>query len=400
MSASKERLLRYALFSIVYFVEGAVLTYFTSFNVLYLRSFELSFSLIGIVSGITLIPFVLKIFIGLLSDRVNLFKLGHRKPYIILGLIMQSLAFFLFPLIAPIRHFGFYLSLMIMAALGMSTYDTTTDGFSIDTTPEADRGLVQGLMVGGRALSAVITASLMGYFSGRGQWQAIFYMIGILGLLALVLALLVQEKKERPPEIKFSRTAFSAFKDKTFLFFLALGIIYPLALYSAESMVGAFLNEGMGISLEMVGLYTSVFGIGTIFGGLVGGPLMKKIGQRLSILTALFITSIVTFTMAAAPSGGVMWIIVFLFGFAFGYYETVYFAMGMDFSDPRIAAFMFAVIMAVGNIGIGIGQPLAGSLVDLVGFRMMFAIFAIIHLLALPIVFAIFRLKKLSTMEA
>lgn len=400
MSASKERFLRYALFSIVYFVEGAVLTYFTSFNVLYLRSFELSFSLIGIVSGITLIPFVLKIFIGLLSDRVNLFKLGHRKPYIILGLIMQSLAFFLFPLIAPIRHFGFYLSLMIMAALGMSTYDTTTDGFSIDTTPEADRGLVQGLMVGGRALSAVITASLMGYFSGRGQWQAIFYMIGILGLLALVLAFLVQEKKERPPEIKFSRTAFSAFKDKTFLFFLALGIIYPLALYSAESMVGAFLNEGMGISLEMVGLYTSVFGIGTIVGGLVGGPLMKKIGQRLSVLTALFITSIVTFTMAAAPSGGVMWIIVFLFGFAFGYYETVYFAMGMDFSDPRIAAFMFAVIMAVGNIGIGIGQPLAGSLVDLVGFRMMFAIFAIIHLLALPIVFAIFRLKKLSTMEA
>ncbi|NMC14521.1 MAG: MFS transporter [Chloroflexi bacterium] len=400
MSASKERFLRYALFSIVYFVEGAVLTYFTSFNVLYLRSFELSFSLIGIVSGITLIPFVLKIFIGLLSDRVNLFKLGHRKPYIILGLIMQSLAFFLFPLIAPNRHFGFYLSLMIMAALGMSTYDTTTDGFSIDTTPEADRGLVQGLMVGGRALSAVITASLMGYFSGRGQWQAIFYMIGILGLLALVLAFLVQEKKERPPEIKFSRTAFSAFKDKTFLFFLALGIIYPLALYSAESMVGAFLNEGMGISLEMVGLYTSVFGIGTIVGGLVGGPLMKKIGQRLSVLTALFITSIVTFTMAAAPSGGVMWIIVFLFGFAFGYYETVYFAMGMDFSDPRIAAFMFAVIMAVGNIGIGIGQPLAGSLVDLVGFRMMFAIFGVIHLLALPIVFAIFRLKKLSTMEA
>jgi PAT family beta-lactamase induction signal transducer AmpG len=95
-----------------------------------------------------------------------------------------------------------------------------------------------------------------------------------------------------------------------------------------------------------------------------------------------------------------MWAVVFLFGFAFGYYETVYFALGMDFSDPRIAAFMFAFIMAVGNIGIAAGQPLAGSLVDSVGFRPMFAIFAAVHLLALPVVFAIFRLRKRTPLEA
>ncbi len=39
--------------------------------------------MIGIVGGITLIPFILKILIGLLSDRVNLLKMGHRKPSII-----------------------------------------------------------------------------------------------------------------------------------------------------------------------------------------------------------------------------------------------------------------------------------------------------------------------------
>jgi PAT family beta-lactamase induction signal transducer AmpG len=399
MSASKERLLRLTLFAAVYFVEGAVLTYFSAFNVLYLRSFDLSFSLIGIVGGITLIPFVLKIFIGLLSDRVNLFKMGHRKPYILLGLALQTLAFLLIPLISPGKQFYLFLTLMIVAALGMSTYDTTTDGLSIDTTPEADRGLVQGLMVGGRALAAVVTATLMGLFSERGQWSLIFYMIAALGLLTLVLAFLVQEKNERAPEMQFSKAAFSGFKDKSFLLFLALGIIYPLALYSSQGMVGAFLNEGLGISLGTVGLYTSVFGIGTILGGVIGGPLMKKIGERASILAALLITSVVTFILAITPSAGLMWAVVFLFGFAFGYYETVYFALGMDFSDPRIAAFMFAFIMAVGNIGIAAGQPLAGSLVDSVGFRPMFAIFAAVHLLALPVVFAIFRLRKRTPVE-
>ena len=394
MTSSKERLQRLALFAAVYFVEGAVLTYFSAFNILYLRSFDLSFSLIGVVGGILLIPFVLKIFIGLLSDRVNLFKQGHRKPYIVIGLVLQTAAFALLPAFNPNSQFNIYLTLMMVAALGMSTYDTTTDGLSIDTTPEEDRGLVQGIMVGGRALSAVVTAVLMGFFSNRGQWSLIFYMIAALGLLTLILAFLVQEKKERTPEMQFTKAALSSFKDKSFLLFLALGLIYPLALYSAQGMVGAFLNEGLGISLKTVGLYTSVFGIGTIFGGVIGGPLMKKIGERASVLAALLITSAVTYALAITPSAGLMWAVVFLFGFAFGYYETVYFAMGMDFSDPRIAAFMFAFIMAVGNIGIGVGQPLAGGLVDTFGFQMMFAIFATIHLLALPVVFALFRLRK------
>ena len=97
MPDSRTRILRLTLFAAVYFVEGAVLTYFSAFNVLYLRSFDLSFSLIGIVGGITLLPFILKIFIGLLSDRVNLFKQGHRKPYIIIGLLLQTLAFVVIP---------------------------------------------------------------------------------------------------------------------------------------------------------------------------------------------------------------------------------------------------------------------------------------------------------------
>ncbi len=266
MPASRVRFVRFALFASVYFVEGAVLTYFSAFNVLYLRSFDLSFSLIGLVGGITLLPFVLKILIGLLSDRVNLFGQGHRKPYILIGLILQTLAFALVPQFNPSLQFGGYLTMMILAALGMSTYDTTTDGLSIDTTPESDRGLVQGLMVGGRALSAVITAALMGMFSESGQWSLIFYTIAALGVLTLILAFAVEEKKERSPEMKFSKAAFGTFKDKAFLLFLAIGVIYPLALYSAQGMVGAYLNEGLKISLGMVGLYTSVFGIGTALG--------------------------------------------------------------------------------------------------------------------------------------
>jgi len=391
--ANRDRLWRLILFGIVYFVQGAALTYFSVFNTIYLRTFELSFTRIGIVGGITLVPFVLKVFIGLLSDRVNLFGLGNRKPYIVLGLALQSLAFFLFPLIHPANQFGLFVVLCIMASLGMSTYDTCTDGLSIDTTPEDERGTVQGIMVGGRALSAVVIAAAIGLLSQQGMWSVVFLGIGAMGVLTVLPALIVQEPQERPQEQDLAQPAFRSLLNKGFVLFVLLGLVYPLTLWSANGMTGAFLHEVLEVPLGRVGLYTSVFGIGTVIGGLGGGPVARRLGQRTSLLVALLLTSATVVGFAVLPSPVVGWLVVFAFGLAFGFYETVYMAMGMGFADPRIAAFTFSLIMAVGNIGIGLGQPLSGALVDVVGFRWMFAVLAGINLATLPLVFAIFGLK-------
>lgn len=390
----KQRNMRLTLFGGIYFVEGALLTYFTAFSVLYLRTFDLSFSRIGLIGGITLVPFVLKIFIGLLSDRVKLFGLGFRKPYILTGLVLQGSAIFLIQFINPVSQFPVFLGLMVLAALGMSTYDTATDGFSIDTTPASDRGLVQGIMVGGRALSSIAAAAVFGILSSRGNWGGIFTLLALLSAVIIVLTLATKEQKERKPEAVYDKTAFRSFLNWGFVLFLFLGILYPLALYSANGMVSPFLNEVLGISLDRVGIYISIFGCGTVLGALVGGPLVKVLGRRNSLLAALGLTALVTAGMGLVPSAGLAWFVVFLFGTAFGYYETIYFAMGMDFSDPRIAAFMFSIIMAVGNIGIGLGSPLAGMLVDRINFKAMFLIFAGVHLVSLPIVIGIFKKRK------
>jgi PAT family beta-lactamase induction signal transducer AmpG len=112
------------------------------------------------------------------------------------------------------------------------------------------------------------------------------------------------------------------------------------------------------------------------------------------LLLALLLTSGAVLGFALLPSPAVAWGVVALFGLAFGFYETVYMAMGMGFSDPRIAAFTFSLIMAVGNTGIALGQPLSGVLVDEVGFRWMFAVLAGLNLATLPLVFALFSLRR------
>jgi MFS family permease len=78
----QSKTLRFSLFGLLYFTQGTILGYFASLNALYMLANGLDMSQVGIFSTIALIPFVIKILFGIISDRYNLLGLGHRKPYI------------------------------------------------------------------------------------------------------------------------------------------------------------------------------------------------------------------------------------------------------------------------------------------------------------------------------
>jgi PAT family beta-lactamase induction signal transducer AmpG len=93
------------------------------------------------------------------------------------------------------------------------------------------------------------------------------------------------------------------------------------------------------------------------------------------------------------PDGRIAYLVALAFGFAFGFYETVYFATSMARTDPRIAASMFSILMAVANIGTGIGLAVTGMMVDGLGYPITFVILAGFNLLALPLIPFVFTKK-------
>lgn len=66
----KNKIFRYLMFGMLYFSQGTILSYFLSKR--------LAMMAVGVFAAIALIPFVIKIFLGMLSDRINLLGLGHR----------------------------------------------------------------------------------------------------------------------------------------------------------------------------------------------------------------------------------------------------------------------------------------------------------------------------------
>jgi PAT family beta-lactamase induction signal transducer AmpG len=168
------------MFAFLYFAQGSIMAYFTALNALYLQTFGLGMSAIGLIGTIGLIPFVIKIFLGMLSDRVNFFGLGFRKPYIIIGLIVQAACLLLVPLINAGEKFGLYASLAFLMMLGMALYDTCTDGMALDSTPTYEEGIIQGFMVGGRAAGMVVSSAALGVLVQNFSWLAGFiFLAGI-----------------------------------------------------------------------------------------------------------------------------------------------------------------------------------------------------------------------------
>jgi predicted MFS family arabinose efflux permease len=143
----------------------------------------------------------------------------------------------------------------------------------------------------------------------------------------------------------------------------------------------------------MAGLFTTMWGIGVVLGGISGGKLVDRIGQRKAVQLAIAISVASIAALAFIQSVTLAYVLIIAFGLAYGYYETVYFALSMKLTNPRIAASMFSILMAIANIGTGIGLGVAGAISDAVGFETTFLIIAAINLFGVLLMRGIFGKK-------
>ncbi len=386
------------MFALLYFAQGSIMAFFTALNALYLQSFGLDMTRIGMIGTIALIPFVIKIFFGMLSDKYNLLGLGYRKPYIVLGLLIQALCLLAVPLINPGKSFSLYAGLAFLMMAGMALYDTCTDGLALDTTPKEEEGKIQGFMVGGRAAGMVIVSALIGVIAQYFSWTAAFIFLAVITLIPLPFVLASQEG-ERAEERIFEWNAFASFKQPAVIALGVLGALYSLIINGANQLVNPFLSQSFGISLSTAGFVSTVLGLGIVIGGLAGGSITDRIGQKRSVLSALLIALVSIGLLSLIVNQWMVWLLVIVFGFAFGFYETVYFAISMRVTDGRIAATMFSILMAVANIGTGIGLGITGVMADNLGFRWSFVVIALLNILALPLMGIIFTRKAKPAVE-
>jgi len=135
-----------------------------------------------------------------------------------------------------------------------------------------------------------------------------------------------------------------------------------------------------------------------VLGSVVGSLLMSKVQVKKATLAILAMVSgallLLAFLVLKQYGLGFAIGLVMLYGVAYGAAQTVTFAFCMRVVDQRIAASMFSILMALTNVGQGIGLGIGGALTDAVTFRWTFVIFAALNLLVLPLLPSMFKKKE------
>lgn len=392
----KSKAFKYTMFGLLYFSQGTILSYFTALNALYLQENGIAMSRIGILGTIAMIPFILKIFLGFLSDKLNLFGMGHRKPYIIIGLAIQVVSLLVVSAINPGTHFGWFVVAAFMVQFGMALYDTCTDGLALDTIPKEEEGTIQTFMVGGRAVGLIATATIVGLIAENVSWTAVFYALALFTLFPLPFVLQVKDG-ERPAGRRFDPKAFKAFGKKNVLAISAIGFIIFFIIVGINQIINPYMSdpiEGFGISLSQAGMLTTVWGFGILAGSVFGGRLFDKLDKRTVTYIGIGLSLFSLICLAFVPTLVLAWVFMFVFGFSYGTYQTVYFAMAMNITEAAIAASMFSILMSITNIGQAVGMGISGASVDALGYKATILIFAALNFLLLPLLKPAFKPKQ------
>ncbi|MFP4439067.1 MAG: MFS transporter [Chloroflexaceae bacterium] len=229
---------------------------------------------------------ILKFLWAPLIDRVSFGRLGHYRGWLI---ILQSLLVITLLVIGLFdlgSHLGLILGLCMLVGLFSATQDIAADALSCCLLSPAERGLGNGIQVGGGLLGNVI---------GGGLVLMLYPTIGWFGSMLLLAGgtaiTLVQLWFFREPTTISARhadhTEHARFRDLLTFFrrprmgrWLIILLLYPLGVSAAYGLITPLLVDA-GWSLERIGFSINIVGsvIGML-GAVAVGWLIRRIGRK------------------------------------------------------------------------------------------------------------------------
>jgi PAT family beta-lactamase induction signal transducer AmpG len=261
---------------------------------------------------------------------------------------------------------------------------------ALDITPLSEKGVLQGFMVGGRAVGVIVAASVAGFIAEKLNWPTVFYFLAVLTLIPFILLFFMKESQRQAGE-RFNWAAFGAFANKQVVAAAGIGLVIFLVVVGANQIINPSFSAKMDISLSTAGLITTVWGVGCVVGGLLGGYIMDHTSDKKAIWITMLTVAPSLVILAFVPNLPIAYVAAIIFGATYGTSQAVYFALAMKYTEPSIAASMYAILMAVTNVGQGIGLALSGFLAKSAGYPVTFIVFAALIFLVIPFMPVLFK---------
>lgn len=254
----------------------------------WMASEKVDLTVIGIFSLVGL-PYTFKFIWSPLMDRFVPPFLGRRRGWMIvtqIGLVLTiSLMAFSNPLASP----GMLAAVAFLVAFFSASQDIVVDAYRTEVIEDPNElGAGASLYVTGYRLAMLVSGAIALILSDQMSWQTVYLLMAgtmVVGILATVFApepvIRVAPPKSLRDAVVLPFVEF--FKRHGALEILAFVILFKLGEVILLAMTTPFMIQ-LGFTKTDIGGVNKVFGlIATLFGVLVGGAWMIKLGIKKSL---------------------------------------------------------------------------------------------------------------------
>lgn len=171
----------------------------------------------------------------------------------------------------------------VATGLGAGLITPVAAGVAAAASPPETRGKALAAAFFGLTLAQVLGVPAGAWIGYTFGWETVFFLNAALGFAAL-LAILVLVPRDIPFQVNTLATLGAALRDLKTVLAICFTALTMAAVYVFYTYAAPVLEARMGFARDGVSLFLLAFGIGAVFGNLLGGYLTDRIGAYRTLI--------------------------------------------------------------------------------------------------------------------
>lgn len=278
-------------------------------------------------------------------------------------------------------HLGWVAAATFVVAFFSASQDIAIDAYAVEVLRKDEQGVAAGARSALSRLALFLSGRLVISASAALSWRVLFALQGLVYAPAMLLMACSPEPEEagRPP-VSLREAVWAPFVDylrqHNALQITAFLVLYKFGDNLASALVSVFLAQ-TGFGEWDIGVAQGTIGmIGTILGGLIGGTITTALGLGHSLwlfgLLQAFSNFGYVFIAEVGPSRAVMYGAIAVETITSGMGTGAFSVLLLRLTQKQFSASQYALLSSVFALGRTLAQPMAGVLVDALGWSTFF----------------------------
>lgn len=350
----------------------------------------------GMLSLLSL-PYVYRMLWAPIVDRYSLLRIGKRRSWMLCTQVLILIGLNLMAWGSPIQHPSWMAFLAFLLACCSSTQDIAIDAHRTEYLPLHEQGIGASLAVSGYRLAIVLSGGVALILAQHFGWAVTYRIMGLLMIPGMMATFWSPEPSQtNMSPLSLMGTFLSPLKELLFrpgilslllfIFFFKLGEAFTA---STSGIMMPFLIQGLGFSLDTVGIVNKVVGVVSL---LIGGLFSGIILMRWSLYKALLgfgllqAATNLLFVALAMKGNHIELFVLAVIGdnFAAGMGTTALVVFIMRLVDKRYTATQFSIFVSIAALPRVLSGPVSAVIESSFGWVGLFQASFLLALCFIP----------------